>query len=136
MLGVLGTLAWPEVPTCADCERWHYDPKDGWKQRKRLGLPIIRLDAPPCFECPKARNKTPAIPSPENELSHRNQQAHWAYLAVKAGSPMPEDETFRRNCILIRFVEDSYERGLLGHLVAVPQMAAAAVGMRERRTWR
>jgi len=55
--------------------------------------------------CPKG------APVNGKSLSTKNWQAFRYYLEIKAGAPMPDDRTVRRNCALIRWAEDTYERG-------------------------
>lgn len=110
MNGVALWIAHPEIPSCADCRRWIYDPRRGWEQARRAGKPQARpAGSPlPCGSCPKSADKR--TPNPAAELSPRNQRAYELYLTIQAGAPMPDDAIVRRNCALLHMVERQCER--------------------------
>jgi hypothetical protein len=100
-------LAHPGLQTCEDCHTWLYS--DAATPVLRAGQRVKRPagSSPPCKSCPKSGD---GKPHPERELSDKNWQAWKYYLEIKAGAPMPDDRTVRRNCAIIRLVEDRFER--------------------------
>ena len=111
-------LAHPELPSCADCQKYVYDPKTWEVVRRpaRTGLPMVRPanQPPPCYQCPKIPSGADPVPSSAVELTLPNWQTYLLYLEIKAGAAMPEDAIFRRNCALLRNVEDRHDRGTTG----------------------
>lgn len=101
-------LTHPELPSCTDCQRWMYDNR--WRRVERpRGTPVPRpAGAPtPCWSCPKSPD---GRPNPTAELTGKAWLAYELYLQIRAGRPMPDDALVRRNCGLIRLVEDLVER--------------------------
>lgn len=99
-------LQHPEIPTCADCQKFVYNVRRGWKKDTRGGLPVVRPPGapPPCWECPKSKD---GLPNPGAELSDRNWRAWRLWLEIKAGRPVPDDRIVWRNCGLIGWAEES-----------------------------
>lgn len=110
MHGVGLLLRHPYLPSCSDCQAWMYDPKT-WKRSERLGTQQRRTPGTPtpCYLCPKSADKR--TPSPDHELSRRNQQALELYYQIKAGKPTPDDSIVEWYGGIIRFVEDTVDRG-------------------------
>lgn len=84
---------------------------------------------PVCKGCPKIATGDEPKPENANDLSERNWKMYMKYLEVKAGAKMPEDDIFRRNCALIRMVEDRHERGLLGAGADMLQIMGRSISM-------
>lgn len=108
MKGVFLFLDHPEIPSCADCQKWLHNPD--WSRTERpKGTPLLRPQGSPtpCWKCPKAEA---GKPNPGAELTGRNWQAFHFYLQIKAGMPMPDDAIVRDNCAAIRLVEDLVQR--------------------------
>lgn len=115
MIGVSLLLRHPDVAalSCADCQK--YIITADWKIDERAGKKLLRPAnvGPPCMRCPKLSAKDRRDdPRPENaiELSSKNWKAYLHYLEVKAGAEMPNDPMTRRNCAMIKMVEDDFER--------------------------
>lgn len=96
-------LQHPEVPRCADCQRWFYD--DKWQLSTRGGQPVPRTKGTPtpCFRCPKSLD---GRPNPGAEMHGRNARIYELYLMIRAGMTMPDDLAVRRSCALIQLVVD------------------------------
>jgi len=108
----------PEIPPCSECQKWLYRDTKTWIREERRGFgpdgepgPVPRPpgSALPCATCAKSGPKD-GRPRPDKELSTKNWQALLYYMEIKAGAPMPDDAIVKRNCALIRWVEDSLER--------------------------
>lgn len=115
MIGVSLLLRHPDVAalTCTDCQKyvisadWKITERAGEKSPRPVNVP------PPCMRCPKLSSKDRRDdPRPENavELSSKNWKAYLLYLEVKAGAKMPDDPMTRRNCAMIKMVEDDFMR--------------------------
>lgn len=118
-------LLYPELPTCADCERYVYDPRKHWQPMPKRGRPgELELRPPgtelPCRQCPKIGQGEP--PTPETgkraELSQKNWRAFLHYLTCKAVGRFPRDAIVERNAGLIRLVEDQSDRTIAKELPA------------------
>jgi len=130
----------PELPTCADCRQWWYDPKD-WKRMRRAGQELPRpLGCPtPCWKCPKS---TDGKPNPGAELSLRNWRAleYARQCAVDTLGLLPQDRIVVRNNAIIRNVEERLSRhqamtamiGLLGPLAGLAGVPGASGGLGAR----
>lgn len=100
----------PEIPTCEDCRRWVYDPKDNWRRtEKPKGNPLARIKGTPtpCGTCPKSEG---GKPTPVADLSERNWQAYQHYQECRAVGEFPRDAIVRRNAAVIRQIEDQAAR--------------------------
>lgn len=132
-------LAHPEIPACGDCQKWYYDTKT-WERKTQLARKdgqLCRQDVPrppgsptPCHTCPKSKD---GRPNPGAELSRKNSHALQLYLEVKAGAPLPDDPIVRRNCAMIRWIEDARHSAqlnlapmILGAMGAAASIGAAA----------
>ena len=105
-------LLHPELPTCGDCQRFVYDPTDGWRRSERGGRPTPRESGqpPPCGSCPKVpRGRTPH-PAHAVELTDDNYQAWVHYQRCKAVGRFPADAIVERNAGLLRTVEEQVAR--------------------------
>lgn len=113
MRGVRLILTHPELPTCADCKFWLYDPKT-WQTIKRKGERVKREqdESTPCHQCPKIQTGEPATPEQGEtaQLSGKNWSCYLHYLKCKATLRFPEDETVEHNAGLIRMIEDQVDR--------------------------
>src|SRR5262249_39242508 len=110
LIGFQLLLYHPELPTCNDCQRWLHNADWTLTERPRTGqkrIPRAPGTATPCLSCPRGRET--GRPSPELELSARSRLTLARYYEAKAGAPLPDDEILRRNCALLRRVEDQYE---------------------------
>lgn len=119
----------PELPSCADCQRWVYDPKT-WRRAKRRGEWVEREEGEPspCDLCPKAREEVPAgagagagqeegespagtgrkVPNPEADPDARTFQALDYYRRCEVdpgGQHTPRDAIVVRNNAVIRSIE-------------------------------
>jgi hypothetical protein len=102
-------LAHPELPSCAACQEWLYNPET-WRPYEAGGRPVRRPRGTPtpCCKCPKSRDRV--HPAPEAELSAKNLRSLELYQRIRAGQPMPADPIIRKNCGLIRMVEEQVQR--------------------------
>lgn len=100
----------PQLPTCADCQKWVYDLKTG-RRTERGGVPVERPAnvGPPCRVCPKVPEGMPPVPASAVELTDANLMALAHYRECRATGRWPDDERVRRNAALIRDVEDAVE---------------------------
>ena len=111
-------LAHPELPSCADCQEYLYDPAHGW-------LPVLKARgtkdefharreagcATPCPACPKIPHG--AEPKPDNaiELTDKNWRAYQHWKECKAVDDFPKgDRIVRRNAALIEDACAGWER--------------------------
>lgn len=103
MIGLVLRETSPQLPSCADCQKWLHD-KD-WRPVRRFGQLQERPPGsnPPCWKCPKSGPQN-GRPAPENELSAKSLQALLLYWQIKAGRAMPDDPIVQRNCGLIEMV--------------------------------
>lgn len=102
-------LEHPELPSCADCQQWIYNPAT-WERERRGGIDQPRMPGTPlpCWKCPKIPKGVE--PKPENaiELSAKNWECYDHYLRCKAVGRFPDDQLVERNAGLIRAAEDRY----------------------------
>lgn len=131
MRGLQLALVHPELPTCADCQRWMHDPKT-WKLSRKGGKPVPRPGiagaGTPCYLCPKSDNDRPC---PENELSPRNWRAVEHFYQVKGGGRAPAgDSIFEKNAGIIAATIDAVSRqqGAALPLIAARAAVAGAKG--------
>ena len=93
---------------CDFCQKWQHDEKTGLpvEVRKGTGVYHPRYSPLPCRStgCPKG---TPEAPK---SLSDRNRSAYLHYLRGRAVNRWPDDPIVERNAMLIRSVEDEFER--------------------------
>ena len=108
--GVGLALNHPNVPTCAECQEWWYDPKD-WKIVERpKGVKLKRPpNSLPCVGCPKSMEAN--RPRPDRELGPEGRAAlEWHYLceADSGGNIIARDAvTVQNNALIRRLIEQS-----------------------------
>lgn len=66
----------------------------------------------------------PPRPNPGAELSPKNHQTLALYYEIKAGAAIPDDSIVRRNCALLKLVEDAFERSQIDRLSVEPLVTA------------
>lgn len=112
-------LLHPEVPSCAECQQWLYNPKN-WTKIKRGTVECKREpgEPTPCFVCPKIPSGMPATPETgmKFELSLQNWLAWRHYCECQATGDFPKDgdgeldPVVKRNAGVIRMVEEQVRR--------------------------
>lgn len=115
----------PEIPTCAECQKWLLDAD--WQKTKRAGEPIMRPPgtSPPCWKCPKSSD---GKPNPAVELSDRNWHAinYARQCAVDSTGLLPRDATTIKNTALVRAIEE--RTAGQNDRAAMLSLIAAAIG--------
>jgi hypothetical protein len=104
----------PELPSCADCGQWMYDPKT-WKPSTRGGKPIPRAKGTPtpCWTCPRSKaGPEPGKPYPEGEMTGQSWAAYWYWRRCLADTTglLPRDPVTIRNAALLQMIQDSVDR--------------------------
>ena len=119
-------LEHPELPSCAACQEWIFNPEKGWQIDRKNERPVRRPPGTitPCFKCPKSIDKR--TPNPAAELSAKNQRTLQLYYEVQAGRPMPDDRIVQRNCGLIKMVESQAGRNVQRDFVEMLQLVLLA----------
>lgn len=100
-------LAHPEIPTCGECAKYRTNTDFSFSKRDGKRVPRAAGEQTPCWKCPKA---VEGRPNPGADFSGKNLLAYHLYLTIQAGMPMPDDPIVRRNCALIRMVQDQYQQ--------------------------
>lgn len=83
-------LCHPDLPRCDDCQRWLFDPADGWRLSRNLATdePVPRPagSPPPCDVCPKcfgSEERSP-VAGRRCDLSAKNERTIELYYEVQA----------------------------------------------------
>lgn len=119
MWGVRLLLFHPELPSCADCKKWLTN--EDWSFVTRKGNDGKKVRVPnwdgktPCKRCPKIPNDMEPIPESAQELNEKNWMAYAHYKECRIVSDWPKttegvDPIVKRNAVLVRQVEEAYER--------------------------
>jgi hypothetical protein len=125
-------LTHPELPSCLDCQRWIYDPLQGWKRSERGGVAMPRPQGmpTPCRTCPKIPAGERPHPSRAVELSDENYLAYLHYQRCKAVGRFPEDAIVERNAGILRTVEEQIGRAEQARLMETLATAVTAAALK------
>lgn len=105
-------LLHPELPTCADCQTWRYNPETWQRIERPRGTPVPMPAGgmPPCRRCPKIPKGAEPRPAKAIELTEQSWAIYAHYQRCKAVGRFPRDPWVERHAGLIRMVEDQVER--------------------------
>jgi hypothetical protein len=132
MTGLRFALEHPNVPSCADCKAWMWDPRTGEWTIGRNGQRVPRPSnlGTPCESCPRK--------SPEHEeattLSKQNHTAYMRYLEIRAMSgacATEREKADRLHRTLMRLCDSAvrdYERSELTQSLTFVAQAAMLRG--------